>query len=84
MTVGVFEMIPQIYASPPAAMMSAIMHSFLNLDGEDRRGGKDRRGGAARRVKEKRRGGDRSHLLPRRVRGDRRETNDTGDRRASD
>ena len=77
-------MTPQIHTPPPAAVIGAFIHCFFNLDGEDRRGGKDRRGDADRRIKEEQRDGDRSHLLPRRISGDRRETNDTGGRRACD
>ena len=56
-----------------AIMMNSYLHPVLNLDGEERRSGDDRRSGTNRRGGKKRRGDDRAHIVPRRIRGDRRE-----------
>ncbi len=74
-------MTPQIYAPLHAAMVGLGANIFFNEDGEERRSGDDRRDSTDRRSGENRRGGDRSHLVPRRIRGDRREQDETGGRR---
>ena len=67
-----------------ATMMRLDLHPVLAFDGEERRGGDDRRSGTDRRGDEDRRDDNRSHRLPRRIRGDRRKRNGNGGRRATD
>ena len=67
-----------------AVMMCLDLHPVLNFDGDDRRSGEDRRSGTDRRVGERRRGDDRHHMVPRRLRGNRRERKGIRGRRATD
>ena len=70
--------------SVEATMMGLNLHLVLNYGGEERRSNDDRRSGTDRRGGEDRRGGDRSHRLPRRLRGDRRKQKGFEGRRATD